>query len=144
MPHFWYDVGIRMNDRCIENILTRYYIPICIYDSMHTYTNHIHILYQYSLAVSEKNEHLFFLTHIFFPTPIITLTFPFFRDAQVCLRYETATAPPVLLLVTLTDASGAMLGLAVVNLCRDAVQAGGQPTWCVEGFVFEVDFFPEI
>ena len=115
-----------MNDRCIEYILTRYYINLLAFT---TRCIHIHMLYQYSLAVSEKIfEHLFFLKHIFFPTPIITFTFPFFRDAQVCLRYETATAPPVLLLVTLTDASGAMLGLAVVNLCRDAVQAGGQAT----------------
>lgn len=62
VTHFWYDVGIGMNDRCIEYILTRYYIPICIYDSMHTYT------YTISIFISSLGKNIWtsFLSQAYF------------------------------------------------------------------------------
>lgn len=51
-----------MNDRCIEYILTRYYIPICIYDSMHTYT------YTISIFISSLGKNIWtsFLSQTYF------------------------------------------------------------------------------
>jgi hypothetical protein len=40
---------------------------------------------------------------------------------QVVLRYEKATAPPVLLLLALRDGDQ-LLGMALLNLCREAVK----------------------
>ncbi|CAL1130265.1 unnamed protein product, partial [Cladocopium goreaui] len=40
---------------------------------------------------------------------------------EVVLRYEKATAPPVLLLLALRDGEK-LLGMALLNLCREAVK----------------------
>eukprot|EP00435_Cladocopium_sp_Y103_P059876 s201_g21.t1 len=41
---------------------------------------------------------------------------------EVVLRYEKTTAPPVLLLLALKDAGDKLLGMAMLNLCRETVK----------------------